>query len=119
VRDQLCPEPKAPSFFVSTRGTRLLYACVNEVFRGLVEDTGLAAEPGTGPLRIHGLRHSFAMATVQDFHQSGADPAGKLPVLSAYLGHSDPAWTYVYLQASPELLGLAAARLERFEEGRR
>ena len=46
VRDRLCPRPKVPSFFVSTRGTRLLYVCVNEVFRKLVEDTGLAAQPG-------------------------------------------------------------------------
>jgi len=56
---------------------------------------------------------------VQDFHRSGADPEGKLPVLSAYLGHADPAYTYIYLHACPELLGLAAKRLERFEEGRR
>jgi integrase/recombinase XerD len=40
-------------------------------------------------------------------------------VLSAYLGHADPACTYIYLHACPELLGLAAKRLERFEEGRR
>lgn len=61
----------------------------------------------------------FATASVQDFHRSGADPQGKLPLLSAYLGHADPAYTYWYLQACPELLGLAAARLERWEEGRR
>jgi len=119
VRDRLCPRPKVPSFFVSTRGSRLLYVCVNEVFRKLVEDTGLAAQPGAGRPRIHDLRHGFATASVQDFHRSGADPQGKLPVLSAYLGHADPAYTYIYLHACPELLGLAAQRLERFEEGRR
>lgn len=36
-----------------------------------------------------------------------------LPVLSAYLGHAEPASTYWYLQACPELLALAAQRLER------
>jgi len=30
-----------------------------------------------------------------------------------------PAYTYWYLQATPELLGLAAERLERWEAGRR
>jgi len=119
VRDRLCPRPRVPSFFISTRGTRLLYVCVNEVFRKLVEDTGLAAQPGAGRPRIHDLRHGFATASVQDFHRSGADPEGRLPVLSAYLGHADPAYTYIYLHACPELLGLAAKRLERFEEGRR
>jgi hypothetical protein len=34
-----------------------------------------------------------------------------MPLLSAYLGHADPAGTYWYLQASPELLAEAARRL--------
>jgi hypothetical protein len=36
----------------------------------------------------------------------------KLPVLSAYLGHSCPEVTYWYFQATPELLALAAGRLQ-------
>jgi integrase/recombinase XerD len=119
ARDELCRKPKAASFFVSSRGTRLLYVCVNEVFRKLVEDIGMAAQPGAGHPRIHDLRHHFATTSLEDFHRSGAEPQGKLPVLSAYLGHSDPAWTYHYLHASTELLGLAAERLERWEEARR
>ncbi len=35
-----------------------------------------------------------------------------MPRLSSYLGHAAPAWTYWYLQATPELLRLAAERLE-------
>jgi integrase/recombinase XerD len=35
-----------------------------------------------------------------------------MPVLSAYLGHAGPAATYWYLTATPELLALAAGRLE-------
>lgn len=119
VRDHLFPRPQSPSFFISTRGTRLLYVCINEVFGTLIAGLGLKAPPGTGPPRIHGLRHSFAVATVRDWHDSGAEPEGKLPILSAYLGHGDPAYTYVYLHASPELLAAAAERLERFEDGRR
>ena len=38
--------------------------------------------------------------------------AARLPVLSAYLGHSCPEATYWYLQATPELLALAAGRLQ-------
>ena len=37
----------------------------------------------------------------------------QLPTLSTWLGHVEPANTYWYLQASPELLGLAAERLEQ------
>jgi hypothetical protein len=35
-----------------------------------------------------------------------------LPLLSTYLGHVDPKATYWYLSATPELLALAADRLE-------
>jgi len=40
-------------------------------------------------------------------------------VLSTYLGHVDPSSTCWYLSASPELLGLAAERLEAAFEGGR
>jgi hypothetical protein len=35
-----------------------------------------------------------------------------MPLLSTYLGHGDPSRTYWYLSASPELLTLAAGRLD-------
>jgi integrase/recombinase XerD len=57
TRDALCPTPKAPSFFISTRGTRLLDVCVHRAFTGLVRQVGLEAQPGMGHPRIHGLRH--------------------------------------------------------------
>jgi integrase len=119
LRDELCPRAKVPAFFVSARGTRLLYVVVNQVFRELVGGLGLEDQPGAGHPRVHDLRHHFIMATLADFHREGADPQGKLPLLSAYVGHSDPAWTYHYFQPSPELLALAAVRLEQFERERR
>jgi integrase/recombinase XerD len=36
----------------------------------------------------------------------------RLPALSAYRGHASPAATYRDLTATPELLALAAGRLE-------
>lgn len=113
ARDELCLNPKAPSFFVSLRGTRLLDVNVHSVFRQLLQPLCLASQPGAGGPRIHDLRHSFAVATLRDWYRCGADMDGKLPMLSAYLGHADPVSTYWYLQACPELLGLAAQRLER------
>jgi integrase len=115
IRDRLCPRPRVPAFFLSTRGTRLLDPCVHETFNSLLGVVGLDPRPGVENLRLHGLRHSFAVATVRDWYRQGADPTGRISVLSAYLGHGDPAYTYWYLQACPELLGLAAERLERWE----
>jgi integrase/recombinase XerD len=113
VRAQLCPRPRGPSFFVSTRGTRLIYHCVHTTFAQLLTRTGTTAPPGAGTPTIHGLRHSFAVATLRDWYRAGADVTAKLPVLSAYMGHAHPASTYWYLSTTPDLLALATQRLEQ------
>jgi len=38
------------------------------------------------------------------------------PELSTFLGHTDPASSYWYLQAVPELMALITTRLERLPE---
>ena len=43
----------------------------------------------------------------------------RIALLCTYLGHVNPGSTYWYLQAAPELLALAADRLERAEGGAR
>jgi integrase/recombinase XerD len=68
--------------------------------------------------RLHDLRHSFAVKTLLGWYRDGQDVAARMPLLSTYLGHVDPAATYWYLSAAPELLGLAANRLELASEGR-
>ncbi|MGB0092483.1 MAG: hypothetical protein WBP81_08115 [Solirubrobacteraceae bacterium] len=39
-----------------------------------------------------------------------------MPLLSTFLGHTDPASAYWYLQAVPELMALITTRLERLPE---
>jgi integrase len=58
----------------------------------------------------HDLRHTFAVRTLLAWYRSGEDVQAKIPSLSTYLGHREPASTYWYLSAAPELLGLAVAR---------
>ena len=50
--------------------------------------------------------------TLLDWYRTDGNAAARLPLLSTYLGHVDPKSTYWYLQATPELLALAASRLE-------
>ena len=47
-----------------------------------------------------------------DSYRTGGDPAARVAQLATYLGHADPGASYWYLSAAPELLALAAARLE-------
>ena len=44
-RDRWCPEPAAPSFFISTRGTRLDEHNLTHTFARLLDDTGIQARP--------------------------------------------------------------------------
>ena len=115
VRSQLCPQAATASFFVSTAGTRLIYACVGQVFRRLRDHAAVGAGADRPP-RIHDLRHTFAVRTLVKWYQAGEDVEARLPILSAYLGHRDPRSTYWYLSAAPELLALAAGQLERSQE---
>jgi integrase len=78
---------------------------------GVPDRAGLAGRSGGCRPRPHDLRHSFAVATLLDWYRDGGDIASRMPLLSAYLGHADPAGTYWYLHAAPELLAEAARRL--------
>jgi len=110
TRDRLLPTPATASFFVSVRGTRLIYPVVQQVFQRLRESAGVGAGSTIRP-RIHGLRHTFAVRTLMQWYRTGQDVEARLPTLSTYLGHRDPRSTYWYLSAAPELLALAAERL--------
>lgn len=110
-RDLLQPRAKSPAFFVSTAGTALLYSDICHTFRKLVDETGIGIGAARPP-RIHDLRHTFAVRTLVEWYRDGHDVHARLPRLATFLGHRDPISTYWYLSATPELLSLAAARLE-------
>ncbi len=105
------PKPAATTVFVSNVGTPLLYENIWKTFRALIDAAGIGGK-SSFPARIHDLRHTFAVRTLIDWYRSGEDVQARLPWLSAYLGHRDPHSTYWYLSAAPELLALAAHRLE-------
>jgi len=48
----------------------------------------------------HCLRHSFAVNTLLDIKERGLYPQGALPVLAAYMGHSEYKYTSVYLRVA-------------------
>ena len=109
LRDEAQSQPKVPSFFSSLTGNRLSYAVVSQTFRHLVDDAGVGVN-SPHPPRLHDLRHTFAIRTLIGWYRTQDNVAARIPSLSTYLGHREPASTYWYLSAAPELLALAAAR---------
>lgn len=110
TRNQFLSRPKTPSFFISISGTRLINKNVHFSFLKLLRDAGLF-EQRPRP-RIHDLRHSFAVKTIQRWYEAGLKVEPRLASLSTFLGHVSPSSTYWYLSATPKLMALAAKRLE-------
>jgi integrase len=111
-RHRVASQLRTTTFFVSTRGNRLHYDSVHTTFHRLAGQLGLSRLTEHHGPRLHDLRHTFAVRTLLDWYRSGMDVGRRLHLLSTYLGHVDPAATYWYLTAAPELLALAARRLE-------
>jgi integrase len=119
IRDRLCPRPKERSLLITVRGTRLAHPTIYVPFRALLDQAGVRHPSPQRRVRIHDLRHSFAVKTLLGWYRDGGDVAARMPLLSTYMGHVDPAATFWYLSAAPQLLALAAERLEQATGARR
>lgn len=111
-RDQAFPGRAATALLASRTGDRLSYTAVHQAFTRLVSRAGLAPRTGRCRPTIHGLRHSYAVNMLAGWYRDGVDVPARLPWLSTVMGHSGPASTYWYVSASPELMALAAQRLQ-------
>lgn len=115
-RDRLLSRtPK--SFFVSDTGKRPDDCSARYNFATVCQRIGMRSpqkfnKHGRGP-RIHDLRHTFAARTMVNWYRTGKDPEREMIKLTTYLGHSEPAHTYWYIEAVPELLELASKRATR------
>jgi integrase/recombinase XerD len=84
-------------------------------FNTLFRRCGLKPPRGSGRvgLRVHDLRHNYALHRLQNWYRAGLDPGPLLPWLSAYMGHTDLLGTQHYLTATPQRLSSASRRFQR------
>ncbi|MBE7559488.1 tyrosine-type recombinase/integrase [bacterium] len=116
IRDYTCPHPTSHSFFIFESGDRITNRGVDYMFVRLSRRIGLRGPTDSRGPRLHDLRHTFAVRTLLGWHQAGVELERYLPRLSTYLGHANVTDTYWYLTGTPELLRLAALRLESPKE---
>ena len=106
VRKTLRRNDDNPYLLAGRRHKPLSDSIVRSVFRNAVKEIGLDQ-----PRRIlgnvnfsqptpHSLRHSFAVTTLKSVKERGESAQNALPVLAAYLGHSDYKHTSVYLRVA-------------------
>lgn len=103
--------------FLSERGAGLPYPTVIATFLAIVRGMGIHPGPGKPGPRIHDLRHTFAVRSLEQCAASGEDVARHILALSTYLGHAHINDTYWYLQATPQLLSDVARRSESLAFG--
>ena len=113
-RDRLLGR-RSEAMFVTCEGHRLGDCGARYNFALVCQQIGLRQRQsqkrhGRGP-RIHDLRHTFAVRTMLNWYRSGQDVGREMIKLTTWLGHASPANTYWYLEAVPELLELASARI--------
>ena len=84
-------------------------------FNTLFRRCGLKPPRGSGRvgLRVHDLRHNYAVHRLQNWYRAGLDPGPLLPWLSAYMGHGNLLGTQQYLAATPQTLSTASRRFRR------
>lgn len=90
-------------FFQSPRGSKYDKGTVYHFFRKVLWQCGIShgGRSNGGP-RLHDLRHTFCIHSLYQFVKNGVDHKAALPILSAYMGHSNIAETAKYLRLTPE-----------------
>lgn len=105
-------------FFVLKHGRAPTKTRVYCVFVRLARALGIRGAPGAPGPRLHDLRHSFAVRSLEDCPPDRMVVTRHMLALSTYMGHADVVATYWYLQATPVLLnGIAAAAEQAFAGG--
>lgn len=114
--------PYAPfddHLFVSLRRRPLLKRDAQTAFQTVIEKIGIPRGPRLPRPTIHSLRHTFAVRALETCPGSRDRITKHMLALSTYLGHSNVANTYWYLQATPDLMRSIANSTQSFFTGER
>lgn len=101
-----------PFLFASKNRRPYARRALYTTFRRLLFKCGIShGGRGKGP-RLHDFRHTFAVHRLENWYRQGGNLAKQLPVLSAYLGHTEISGTIEYLHITLSLLPDIATRME-------
>lgn len=117
LQKRACWPVYAQVVFVCSAGKPLNYATVLYNFRRLLVSTALRpVSSGCSP-RMHDLRHTFAVRSLEQCNNDRHAVTQHMVALSAYLGHTNVTDTYWYLEATPILMGRIAEASEAMQWG--
>jgi integrase/recombinase XerD len=89
-------------FFATRDGRPILLRTIDSDFARLRRLAGIARHDGAPRQpRIHDLRHTFAVHSISDWHNQGADVNALLPILAEYMGSFSVTKCDRYLKLTP------------------
>jgi integrase len=106
VRRSVKPYDQNPYLIAGKHHSPLKAQQLQYIFKKSVKQIGLdQARKVIGNVNFlqptpHSLRHSFAVNTLIKIKARGQSPQHALPILAAYMGHSEYKYTSVYLKAA-------------------
>lgn len=102
-KDTACWLQEDDFFFPAPDRTILSPNTVYQRFRKILWAAGIPySGKGNGP-RLHDVRHTFAVHTLQKWVECGEDLTAMLPVLSVFMGHKSLQATSRYLRLTAEV----------------
>lgn len=104
VRQRLHTCTAETPFFPHCTGRRYAAGALRKALQQVLDIAGIARVQGGRRLRLHDLRHSWAVLRLTLWCEQGADLGAKLPLLATYLGHVDLASSQRYLQLTQDLV---------------
>lgn len=111
-RNQMGFQRKDEYFFPSPDGSRYSVATMDSTFRNILFKAGIPYRGrGKGP-RLHDLRHTFCVHSLQKLTAHGEDPYAVLPLLMTYMGHRSVQATSQYIHLSAESFPTILKRTE-------
>lgn len=87
------------SFFITLKGSKCNRDSVYRRFRKILHFAGIPKEN----IRLHDLRHTFAVHSLAGMVEAGIDLYCALPVLSTYLGHKSYQATNGYVRLTEDM----------------
>ena len=103
-RRRLVPGVAANALFLGDHARRPAYTSLYALFLRIAREIGLRGLPGEKGPRLHDLRHTFAVRSLEACGGDRRAISRHMLALATYLGHVDPSHTWWYLRATPALM---------------
>ena len=103
--------------FISLRGKQLSYAIVRKTFLQLCSEAALIHPAGKPKLKIHHIRHTFAVRALERGPHDRQKVTAHMVALMTYMGHASIQSTYWYLHSTPQLMQDIASAAQSYIEG--